>query len=335
MKSKVTVLLKSQILGVALTLAALTAFAESEDKITKSFKVQPGDQLVVAVDRGSIDVKTTDGESVDIEVTRKAGGNDAKAEKILKDHVVTTTQNGNKVEIKAEYKGEKSSGWFGKGLDLRVKYVITIPRKFDVDLKTAGGSIKVEELTGKVQAHTSGGSLNFAKIDGPLSAHTSGGSITAAGCKGKAELKTSGGSLHLGNMEGDVDARTSGGSIHAEKLNGKAILKTSGGSIQVSEITGQIDAGTSGGGITASLLAQPTGDCTFKSSGGGITVALGEKVAVDIDAHTSGGRVSSDFPVAAVIQGEQKRTEIRGKVNGGGPLITAHTSGGSVRLAKN
>jgi hypothetical protein len=56
---------------------------------------------------------------------------------------------------------------------------------------------------------------------------------------------------------------------------------------------------------------------------------------VDIDAQTSGGRVSTDFPVAAVIQGEQKRTEIRGKVNGGGPLLTAHTSGGSVRLQKN
>jgi hypothetical protein len=56
--------------------------------------------------------------------------------------------------------------------------------------------------------------------------------------------------------------------------------------------------------------------------------------AVDIDARTSGGRVSSDLPVVTVVQGQQKNTELRGKINGGGPLITAQTSGGSVRVQK-
>jgi len=53
-----------------------------------------------------------------------------------------------------------------------------------------------------------------------------------------------------------------------------------------------------------------------------------------VDARTSAGRVSTDFPVVAVIQGEQKKNELRGKINGGGPLITAHTSGGSVHIRK-
>ena len=336
MKTNLPILSKAQIIGVALlTLTAVTASAESEDKLTKSFKVQPGGQLVVVADRGSIEVKTTDADSVEVEVARKARGSQSKTEPTFKDHLVTFTQDGQKVVVHSEYKGGRWAGWFGNRLELQVKYLITIPRKFDVDIKTVGGSIKVAELAGKVQAQTSGGSLNFAKIDGALSAHTSGGSITVVGCKGNADLKTSGGSLHLGNIEGDVDARTSGGAIHADKLTGKSVLKTSGGSIHISAVEGRIEAVTSGGGITATLRAQPTGDCTFKTSGGSITVALGEKLAVDIDAQTSGGRVSSDLPVPAVIQGEQKKTEIRGKVNGGGPLITAHTSGGSVHLTKN
>ena len=125
--------------------------------------------------------------------------------------------------------------------------------------------------------------MNFAKIEGSLSGHTSGGSITVAGCKGNVDLRTSGGGLQLGEIEGDVDARTSGGSIHADKLTGKSVLQ---------------------------------------SSGGGITVALGEKLNVDVDARTSGGRVASDLPVTTVTHGELKKNELRGKINGGGPLIT-------------
>jgi len=335
MKPKSLNSLKAGTLAAALlALAAASVRADVEDTITKSFKVQPGGQLVVQADRGSIEVMTAASEAVAIEITRKASGSEAKAGQILKDHVVTMTQDGNQVMVRAEYKGGKLDGWFGFGNNLQVKYRITVPRKFDVDLKTGGGSIKVSELTGKLQAQTSGGSLDLEKIEGPVSGSTSGGSIAVAGCKGNADLKTSGGSLHLSDIEGDVEARTSGGSIRAEKLTGKSVVKTSGGSIQVSGIKGQIDANTSGGSITASLSGQPTGDCFFKTSGGSVTVGLDEKVAVDIDAHTSAGRVSTDFPVATLVQGEQKKDQLRGKINGGGPLITAHTSAGSVHIRK-
>lgn len=316
-------------------LASARARADVEDRITKSFDVRPGDLLVVELDRGSIEIKTADTDAVQIEIARKAGGSQSKAEKVLKDHVVTTTQADGKVEVRAEYKGAKSSGWSGRSPQLQVQCLVTVPRRFDTDLKTAGGSIKVSELTGKVQAHTSGGSMTFEKIEGPVSARTSGGSITVEATKGQVDVKTSGGSLTLNNIEGEVDAQTSGGSIQVEKLQGKSVVRTSGGGIQVADIQGTIDARTSGGSINANLCGQLAGDCTFKTSGGSVTIVLPANAAVDVDAHTSAGRVSTDFPVAAVIQGEQKKNELRGKINGGGPLITAHTSGGNVRLQKN
>jgi DUF4097 and DUF4098 domain-containing protein YvlB len=322
---------------IAAALLALSAAAvrgEIEDKISKSFKVQTGGQLVVEADRGAIEVKTAEQDSLDIVITRNTGASQAKAEKIFKDHVIAMSQDGNTVNVRAEYKGEKSTGWFGKWDDLHVNFLITVPRTFDVDLKTAGGSIEVTALNGRLQAHTSGGSLRFEKIQGPVTGHTSGGSITLAGAKGKVDVSSSGGSLHLSDIQGDVNARTSGGSVHADNLAGKSVLKTSGGGMKISGIKGQIDAATSGGSITASLPEQPSGDCSFKTSGGSITIALGEKVAVDVDARTSAGRVSSDLPVVTLVQGEQKKNELHGKINGGGPLITAHTSAGSVRLEK-
>lgn len=321
---------------VATLLVSFVAAARGdvEDTITNSFKADPGGQLVVDLDRGSIELKTADANTVEVEIARKAGGHRSEAEETLKKHEVTFNQTGNKVEVKGEYKGRKTKGWLGRSPDLQVKCRITVPRKFDVDLHTAGGSIRVAELAGKVQAHTSGGSMTFEKIEGPVSAHTSGGSVTVASAKGKVDVKSSGGSLNLSDINGDVNAHTSGGSIHAEKLTGQSVVKTSGGNIQVADINGPIEARTSGGSIAAKLPGQPAGDCTFDTSGGNITVVLGNKAAVDVDLHTSAGRVSTDFPVTAVIQGEQKRNDLRGKINGGGPLITAHTSGGSVRLQK-
>ena len=111
-------------------------------------------------------------------------------------------------------------------------------------------------------------------------------------------------------------------------------MRTSGGSIQARAIQGQIEARTSGGSVSAELLGQPAGDCAFTTSGGSVTVALDAKAAVDVDARTSAGSVSTDFPVTATVQGEQKKHELRGKINGGGPLITAQTSAGSVRFKK-
>ena len=322
------------IVAALIVLAVPQARAEVEDKITKSFAVSPGGQLVVAVDRGAIEIKTADADAVNLEVTRKAGGSRSKAEKTLKDHVVTTTQDGNKVEVRAEYKGEKSFGLFGGSPELHVNYLLTVPRKFDVDLKTSGGHIKVVELTGKVDARTSGGHLELRKLEGPVSGHTSGGHITLTGCKGKVDLVSSGGHLELREIEGDITAKTSGGSIRAGQLTGKALLKTSGGHIEIAGLGGSVEARTSGGHITAELLGQPANDCSFDTSGGNITLTLAGTVAVDVDARTSGGRVSSDLPVVSVVQGEPKKHELRGKIHGGGPLITARTSGGNVRLEK-
>lgn len=325
---------RAALTAVVLTCATLVARADVEDKITKSFPVAPGGQLTVELDRGSIEVKTADRESVEIEVARKAGGRDAAAKAILADHEVTATQDGDKVFLKAKFKGAKPSGWFGKSLELQVKVSVVLPRQFDVNLQTAGGHINVAELAGKLEARTSGGHINFEKITGPISAGTSGGHIRIATAKGKVDIHTSGGHIDLSNIEGDVVAKTSGGAIHADKIIGRTTLKTSGGSIGIAGLKGAVEAGTSGGGIEAELLEQPAGDCSLKTSGGGITVTLVDGIAADVDLRTSGGRVSTDWPVATVVQGERNKNELRGKINGGGPLITAHTSGGGVHLRK-
>lgn len=311
------------IVALALVLVA-SAYGAAEDVIKKTFDAVPGGQLVLDVDRGSIEISPSTSGGCEIQVTRKA-----KNQKTLDEHDITFAKDGEKISVGA--KSKSSGSWFGQSF--QVAYVITVPQKFDVDLRTAGGSVRVTGLNGKVKAHTSGGSMRFEQLEGSLNATTSGGSVNVAGCQGAVEVKTSGGSLKLANITGDVSARTSGGSISCSQLIGKSVVHTSGGSVNVSGIKGQIEAATSGGSIEASLEGQPSGECSFKTAGGSVSVALAEDITADVDAKTSAGRVSSDFSVNPP-QDPKNKGELQGKINGGGPLIIAKTSGGSIRIKK-
>lgn len=305
--------------------------AGSQNTIKKSFKVAPGGTLTLTTDVGAIEIETRENNRVEVEVFRKAktwSGRDA--DEILDNFEISFEQHGDDVDIRGEFKDR--SWWDRIRRKLKVKYVITVPKEYNVSLNTAGGSISVDDLKGKVKSKTSGGSLNFGNIDGPVYGRTSGGSISLEGCVGTADVRTSGGSIHIGNVAGDVDAHTSGGSVTIERAKGEVVAKTSGGSIRVEEVMGAIEATTSGGTVTAHISRQPKARCYLKTSGGSVKVYLAEDIAVNLDAKTSGGHVETDFPVT--IQGKISKRSLQAKINGGGPELVLKTSGGSIYLRK-
>lgn len=309
--------------------SAFGAEENAESFIRKSFTVAPGGKLTIRADRGSVDVKPGAGDSVQIEVKREPGR--GTSEDILKKHSVTFAQEGNNVMVKGEM-DPSVKGSFWRNNNLKVRYVVTLPKEFNVDLKTSGGSIAVEALKGEARSETSGGSLKFGQIDGFVFGRTSGGSINVSGAMGDVDVHTSGGGIQVGSASGNVMAKTSGGSIKVGDIKGALTAKTSGGGISVNGAAGPVNAQTSGGSIQAAITTQPTGDCKFETSGGGIEVKMVEKVAMDLDAHTSGGSVSTEFPV--MMEGKVKNNELRGKLNGGGPRLNLATSGGSIRIRK-
>jgi DUF4097 and DUF4098 domain-containing protein YvlB len=266
-----------------------------------------------------------------VDVFRKVErASDARAEEILRQHEVNFEQQGNDLIIRAKFPQEYFRLW--RRSNLQVRYVISIPNEFNVDLKTSGGSVRVDDLRGEARVKTSGGSLHFGKIEGPIIGNTSGGSVSLAGCNGKVEVRTSGGGIDIGSGSGELLAETSGGGIEIESFTGDAFVRTSGGSIRINRIEGSIDAATSGGPIFAALSGQPKKDCRLHTSGGGITVELDESISLNINAEASGGGVTTDLPLT--VQGELRKGLLRGTLNGGGQALDLHTSGGSIHLRK-
>jgi hypothetical protein len=340
-----------RLLVAALAFGFSIAYAvDPEDVIRKSVATSSARRMTLNADVGSIRVLPDAGKTVDVEVQfRGFAPSRSEFERMLRDFRLDVTQQGQDIRVDGKFiRGWKPALFFGiffghqicRSWDecleyswLReVEYRVTVPRQFSADVTTYRGSISVDDLTGEVTARTSGGSLNFGRIDGPVDGRTSGGSITLAGGKGKAVVHTSGGSISIREVAGDVDASTSGGSISIERASGRVSAHTSGGGISVGEAIGAIDASTSGGSVTASLLAQPKDECRLYTSGGSINVNLGKDVHMNLDASTSGGRVSTDFPVPS--SGDRHHSELRAPINGGGPRLYLHTSGGGINVRR-
>ncbi len=287
-----------------------TVQASAQGDIQRTFSVRPGGRLIMDVEPGSIEVKTTSDSRIVVDVFRKVEGND--------------------LMIRAKFPHEYFRVW--RRPSLQVRYVVSIPAEFNVDLKTSGGGIRVDDLRGEVRVKTSGGGLQFGKIEGPIIGNTSGGGINLAGCNGKVEVKTSGGGISIGSGAGELLAETSGGGIEIADFVGDAVVRTSGGAIRITRIEGSIDASTSGGPIVAAISGQPKKDCRLHTSGGGITVELDESLALNINAEASGGGVTTELPLT--VQGELRKGLLRGTLNGGGQALILQTSGGGIHLRK-
>ena len=319
------------VLSLLLCILISPSRADIEDTISETFDVSPGGNLVVDADIGAIKVITHGKNIVAVEIIRKLDTNSKKeADKILEDLTIDFEQQGENVTIIAKLDDSDWNFWNKIRRKIKVEFSIIVPNQYNVDLKTSGGSISVDDLEGFVTSKTSGGSLNFGKIDGPVNGRTSGGSITLDGCTGDADIKTSGGSLNIGDVDGNVVAKTSGGSINIARAKGPIDAGTSGGSISVEEVMGKINARTSGGSVNAKISYQPGGPCSLSTSGGSINVYLAEDIQVTVDARTSGGKVRTDFPVT--IQGEIKKSRLNADINGGGPELVLRTSGGNINI---
>jgi len=72
---------------------------------------------------------------------------------------------------------------------------------------------------------------------------------------------------------------------------------------------------------------------TLRTGDGSVDVVLPADFQADINATTGDGHISLGIPVT--VEGTFSKSEVRGKMNGGGQTLTIHTGDGSIRLSKS
>ena len=189
----------------------------------ETFDVELGGKLTIQTDAGSIRIDTHDEPTIELKVKIENEGDEFSYRHEL--------SNGN-LSIFGEI--DRKQNWLR---NLRVEFNLVVPKNYNIELDTSGGSLSIEDITGQIDAKTSGGSINIGNIVGDVKLHTSGGSITTDTVTGNLNAHTSGGSIKI-----SID----------KQLTEDAKLITSGGSITaylMSDIQLDIQASTSGGRV--------------------------------------------------------------------------------------
>jgi hypothetical protein len=289
--------------------ATANAGSGLRDEIVDSFSVKPGQTLDFDSDLANVEITTSETDTLRAEFTREFKvSSSQEAQDLRQKLTVEMAKNDKGVKVTVRWAGDRRGTEREK---VRLDFRITMPRKFNLDLRTVG-SAKIGDLDGTVKAMLKGGSVQFGHVTGPVTTRTDGGSVS------------------IRDVGGDFDATANGGSVAVGRVAGKAMARANGGSVTIDEATDAIDLKAAGGSISAYLSKQPSSDSKLIAEAGNVELRLPESISVNIDAACSAGRLSSDFS----LHGHQDNEHWKGKLNSGGPLVMVRASAGNIYLRK-
>ena len=169
-----------------------------------------------------------------------------------------------------------------------------------------------------LDARCADGNLTAADLHGDFTIHTSDGTQELTGLSGNLKLHSSDGHLRVRNASGTLEARSSDGNQEIAGAFTSLQLHSSDGSITVELAEG----------------SHLSSDSRIESSDGSVTLRLPKSFPAELAVSTRDGSIQSSLPL--VVDGYNSKGDsghaIRGKFNGGGSLLTIHTSDGSVHL---
>ena len=286
--------------------AVLAPRAHAEDW-TKSYSISGRAQVRVDTNDGAVQIYTGDSKQVEFRVIYEGF-------ELNKNLHIDSRQDGDSVQINARVTGHWGFSW-GKGR--RIKVEVHMPKDADLQVDTGDGSVDTQSLNGKIKIHTGDGSVRAQAVSGDVDIDTGDGSVTVEGAKGDIRLHTGDGHIDARDLDGKVDATSGDGHI---KLEGRL------DSLNVKTGDGSINARVQPGSKIASSWTIRTGD-------GSVDIVLPPDLQANIDASTNDGHISLGIPVT--VEGTFSNSQIHGKMNGGGQLLTVHTGDGSIRLSKS
>jgi hypothetical protein len=341
----------SMIVILALTVAGCQRIANSisvttsakvmrDEPVAKTFKTSATPKVIVETFAGSITVTRGDNDKLDVEVTKRGGGEtETEALEMLKKLDLKMEQEGDTVRIVAKTpSGERYIGEAPAKLKVPVGASLELRTVFnDISVTGVNGSIEAKSSNGALTMHEVSGSLNlntsFGKIevDGPANdvhATSSNGEIIVKQAKGPLTLKTSFGDIRVDTNGAEVDAESSNGAIQIRGATGRVRAKTSFGDVNIAAQGAHITAESSNGALTfAGDLAE--GENKFKTSFGDIKISLPADAQFQLDAQTSFGEINTGFKIT--LTGGINKSHVKGTI-GDNPKSSLKlvTSNGSI-----
>jgi DUF4097 and DUF4098 domain-containing protein YvlB len=279
----------------------------STDEWTKTYDLESTPKVRVNTSDANIRVMASESHTVVARVTTegwKIGGDGIN---------IVEHRAGDIIDIEIRFPRRAfQMNWGHRRVDIEIK----VPREADLDLHTGDGNVDLEGIRGTIAVRSGDGKLNLSDLHGTLQAHTGDGDID------------------MRNVRGELTLHTGDGRIEATGIDGLLRAETGDGRISVNGRFDGLDVRTGDGGIQASALAgsKLDADWVLRTGDGDLTLRVQATLDADVELQTSDGHIDLDLPVT--VMGRAGKREIRGRINGGGKLLSLKTGDGSIRLEK-
>jgi hypothetical protein len=199
--------------------------------------------------------------------------------------------------------------------DISVDYEITVPADTAIRTHSGSGDQIIEGTHGNVDLQTGSGDVKLSRITGEV------------------RLQTGSGDVRAREIAGSVKGGAGSGDIQVEETGpGDVDLHTGSGNIEVRGIQGAFHGEAGSGDVTAE--GTQGGSWEIHTGSGNVRLRLPANAAFDADISTSSGTVEVNAPIEMTVQGrvQDMRKAIRGKVRGGGQLLSVRTGSGDINI---
>ncbi len=272
---------------------------------TKTFKTTGRPELVLDTFDGAIEVHSWDRAEVEVEIEKRA------MEQSLIDQItVEADQQGNRITLRISGPADRKRGGVTIGVNVSptARLRVTVPRATNLQARSGDGSIRAEDIEGKISLTTVDGSVTATKLSGDLQIRSGDGAIRLERVTGRLDLETDDGSISLDANPSVLHAKTGDGSIRMR-------IEPDAKMLDNWDVT--------------------TGD-------GSVVVTLPASFSAELDAETSDGSVRSSHPQLRGAdddrRGEdgderrERRRSLRTKMGDGGKALRIRTGDGTIRI---
>lgn len=220
------------------------------------------------------------------------------------------------------------------------EFTVRVPANFEGSLQVRSSSedITLKDLAaGNILAHASSGNIEAEGLEaGNITIEASSGNIDLdrITASGDLFLKASSGNIGFGDIAagGKGTLKLSSGNLDGKSVqSGELEIRSSSGTIEIEAIRAldKVYIEASSGDVVIGLPGIED-DIEVSCSSGNIELLIPRNSRYTVNLSTSSGKIRVDDPVTDTVNNREKG--VTGEVNGGGPMIMAHTSSGNISI---
>ncbi len=228
--------------------------------------------------------------------------------------------------LHAEVRVTGATAWMFGGPNVRVR--IFVPAETSLEIRAAGGPVRIENVAGSVRGRVRDGALEIRGIGGDVKLRVQQGDVEIDELAGKLDVSVTDGAIRASRIAGDVEARGTDGAIRLDHVDGAVVAKTLHGDVEVTQVRGPVEARTEHGDIQIAFSAAPEG--TVSAEDGDLDIEVPIDAGFDLDADATRGELI--VAPALLPAGAPKSPEARTAIAGGGKRLVLRSSEGRIRV---